>query len=110
MEALTLVNWAFDLLLALLLLWVAWLALSSADLFRVIVLFISFGLLMTLAWARLDAPDVALVEIVIGAGLTGALLLSAWARLTQKLQIPAQDSSEPPLHQKEDAIDNDYHP
>jgi uncharacterized MnhB-related membrane protein len=36
---------------------------------------------MALAWARLDAPDIALAEAAIGAGLTGALLLTALARL-----------------------------
>ncbi len=41
------------------------------------ILFIVFGLLMTLAWARLAAADIALAEAAIGAGLTGALLLDA---------------------------------
>ena len=54
---------------------------SSADLFTAIVWFIAFGLVMSLAWVRLNAPDVALAEAAIGAGLTGALLLSALARL-----------------------------
>ena len=45
------------------------------------MLFIAFGLLMSLAWVRLDAPDIALAEAAIGAGLTGALLLAALARL-----------------------------
>ena len=81
MEAITLLEWAFDTVLSLGLLWLAWRALTSADLFQAIVLFVSFGLLMTLAWVRLDAPDIALAEAAIGAGLTGALLLSTLARL-----------------------------
>jgi uncharacterized MnhB-related membrane protein len=48
------------------------------------VLFIAFGLLMALAWVRLDAPDIALAEAAIGAGLTGAILLAALARLKPK--------------------------
>jgi len=52
-------------------------ALCSRDLFRAVVLFIAFGLLMTLGWVRLQAPDVALAEAAIGAGLTGVLLLDA---------------------------------
>lgn len=82
MEALTLLGWMFDGLLGLGLLWVAWRALTSPDLFRAIVLFIAFGLLMALAWVRLEAPDVALAEAAIGAGLTGALLLAAFAKLS----------------------------
>lgn len=81
METLTLFAWTFDSLLGFGLLWLAWQALACADLFRAIVLFIAFGLLMALAWARLDAPDIALAEAAIGAGLTGALLLTALARL-----------------------------
>jgi energy-converting hydrogenase B subunit D len=81
MEALTFISFIFDSLLAMLLLLVAGFTLFSRGLFRAIVLYIAFGLLLALSWARLDAPDIALAEIAIGAGLTGALLLSAWARL-----------------------------
>ena len=71
----------FDTLLALTLLWSAWQALSTVRLDRAVVMFIVFGLLLTLVWARLDAPDIALAEAAIGAGLTGALLLDALAAL-----------------------------
>ena len=81
MEALTLLSWAFDATLGGTLMWLAWRTLASEDLFKGIVLFIAFGLLMALAWVRLDAPDIALAEAAIGAGLTGALLLGALAKL-----------------------------
>ncbi len=84
MEPVDLLPLAFDLALGGALLWLAWQALASPDLFRAIVLFIAFGLLMALAWVRLDAPDIALAEAAIGAGLTGALLLAALARLRPK--------------------------
>lgn len=71
----------FDLLLALALLWSALRAMSTPDLFRAVVLFIVFGLLMALAWARLDAPDIALAEAAIGAGLAGALMLDTVGHL-----------------------------
>jgi energy-converting hydrogenase B subunit D len=74
-------NHAFDLLLAAALLWSAWRALATPEIGRAVILFIVFGLLLTLAWARLDAPDIALAEAAIGAGLTGALLLDAVAAL-----------------------------
>ena len=76
----------FDGLLCMVLLLVAWQALTSTDLFKAIVLFISFGLVMAITWVRLNAIDVAIAEVAIGAGLTGALLLAALARL-QKLSI-----------------------
>ncbi len=66
-----------DALLAILLLGLAWAALSGTDLRRSVVLFMAFGLLLSLIWARLRAPDLALAEAAIGAGLSGALLLLA---------------------------------
>ncbi len=66
-----------DLLLAGLTLGLGWAAVSSPDLRRSVVFFIAFGLLLAVVWARLQAPDLALAEAAIGAGLSGALLLSA---------------------------------
>lgn len=71
----------FDLLLAAALLWSAARALITPDLFRAVVMFIVFGLLMALAWARLGAPDLALAEAAIGAGLGGALLFDSVGHL-----------------------------
>jgi energy-converting hydrogenase B subunit D len=82
-----------DLILVLTLLWLAWVALSSRDLFRGIVLFIAFGLVLSMCWVRLGAPDVALAEAAIGAGITGALLLATWGRLPGK-----DDDGDPGSH------------
>lgn len=72
---------AFDLALCATLLWVGWRALASDRRFEAVVLFIVLGLLTSLAWVRLEAPDVALAEAAIGAGLTGALLIDAVGQL-----------------------------
>lgn len=72
---------AFDALLILGLVILAWQAVSSEQLFRGVVLFIAFGLLMALAWLRLGAADVAMAEAAVGAGLTGVLLLNTLGRL-----------------------------
>jgi len=91
---------AFDVVLGFALLWLAWRALASPNLFRAIVLFIAFGLLMALAWVRLDAPDIALAEAGIGAGLTGAILLAALARLEprKKTKILREQDNESAIH------------
>ncbi|MDR9424325.1 MAG: DUF4040 domain-containing protein [Marinobacter sp.] len=78
------IEWILDGLLVLALLVTAVAALWSRDLFRAVVVFIAFGLLMALAWVRLQAPDIALAEAAIGAGLTGVLLLDAARHLTGK--------------------------
>lgn len=81
---------AFDLFLVVALLWSAGWSLAAPDLFHAVVLFIVFSLLMALVWARLNAPDIALTEAAIGAGLTGALLLETVGRLHAKRGEPGQ--------------------
>jgi uncharacterized MnhB-related membrane protein len=70
----------FDLLLSMSLIALAVAALTSREPRRAVILFIAFGLLLALVWARLRAPDVALAEAAIGAGLAGALMLAAARR------------------------------
>ena len=73
--------WLFDLLLIAMMFGLAWQAIASPSLFRSVVVFIGYGLVMALAWVRLDAPDIALAEAAIGAGLTSVLLLAAARRM-----------------------------
>lgn len=68
---------AYDILLCAALLWVALQVMRNRDRFAAVVLFMVFGLLMAITWSRLGAPDLALAEAIIGAGVTGALLLNA---------------------------------
>ena len=72
--------WVFDVVLVLLLVWLAWRAVTDSDLFRAAVNFIAMGLVLALTWFRLAAPDLALAEAAVGSGLTGALLLVALRR------------------------------
>jgi uncharacterized MnhB-related membrane protein len=74
----------FDLLLAAILVWLVSRMVSTADRFKAVVLYITFGMVMVICWVRLNAPDLALVEAAIGAGLTGALLLDTLGRLEEK--------------------------
>ena len=76
-----------DVLLVLALLSTASAALLSRDLFRAVVLFIAFGLLLSLSWVRLHAPDLALAEAAIGAGLTGVLLLDAVSHFRGRREV-----------------------
>ncbi len=82
----------FDLVLVATVIWLAWAALAATDTFAAIVLFMVMGLVLALAWARLGAPDVALAEAAVGAGVTGALLLRTWAALAARHE-PAPTSS-----------------
>ena len=83
-----------DLALVLLILTAAVWTVAVRDRRDAVIGFIVVGLLLSLAWMRLNAVDVALTEAAIGGGATGLLLLRACARL-----MPTQaDSVLPILH------------
>ncbi|HBH27317.1 MAG: DUF4040 domain-containing protein [Desulfofustis sp. PB-SRB1] len=65
-----------DILLCGLIMILAFGALGVANPFRGVVMFIVFGLVMALAWTRLHAPDLALAEAALGAGVLGVLFLA----------------------------------
>lgn len=69
--------WIFllDLLLCLGMLGLALFTLLATSARASVTGFICLGTLAAILWARLGAPDVAMAEAGIGAGLTGALLL-----------------------------------
>ena len=72
---------ALDIGLAVLVLGVAVWTIAARDAFAAVIGFVAFGLLLTLVWVRLAAPDVALTEAALGSGVTGGLLLGASTRL-----------------------------
>lgn len=72
---------ALDIALCALILGVALATVAGRGVFRAVVFFIVYGLLVAVGWVRLDAVNVALAEAAIGAGLTGVLLLAAHGRL-----------------------------
>jgi len=78
-----------DLALAATIVALAMAALRLRDSFTMVAVFILFGLLVALAWVRLDAPDVALAEAAIGAGVTGALLLRTLRHVGGERRDPA---------------------
>jgi uncharacterized MnhB-related membrane protein len=87
-----------DIILAAALIGLGWIVLTSRDLFRGVVLFIVFGLLMSLVWLRLGAPDIALAEAAIGTGLTAALLLEA----VRQIENPHEEDTEDQGMDRED--------
>ncbi|EXJ10108.1 MnhB domain-containing protein [Nitrincola nitratireducens] len=83
-------NELIDLTLVCILLGLASLSLFTQSLFRAVMFFILLGLILALVWIRLDAPDIALAEAAIGAGITGILLLDALAHLRATSNTPPQ--------------------
>ncbi|MCA9285023.1 MAG: DUF4040 domain-containing protein [Phycisphaerales bacterium] len=70
---------AFDLCLMLLLVALAVWTVMVRDTMSAVTGLMGCGVLLALAWMRLAAPDVALTEAAIGAGLSGLLLIRAAA-------------------------------
>ncbi len=83
-----------DLVLGILLVLLAGASLLLQQLFRSVMAFIGFGLVVAVAWARLGAVDIALAEAMIGSGITGALLLAALSRMARG-EAEAQTSVDP---------------
>ena len=74
--------WAFDVILVLALIGVAGHIIWGREHFQAVVVFITFGLLLSMAWTRLKAPDIAITEAGIGASLSGVLLMNALKSLS----------------------------
>ncbi len=71
----------FGVLLAGLILALASYVILGRNRFATTVGFVAYGLVLSLGWMVLAAPDVALTEAALGSGVTGALLLAACHKL-----------------------------
>ncbi|MCA3397683.1 MAG: DUF4040 domain-containing protein, partial [Roseomonas sp.] len=82
-------DWLLDLPLALGLFGAGAATLAARSLFGAVLGFISTGLIATLAWVRLEAPDVAMTEAVIGAAATSVMILYVASRVGTRAAPPA---------------------
>jgi uncharacterized MnhB-related membrane protein len=88
---------SFDSILAVLMIAVAWRALSARDGFESVALFITFGVMASIAWVRIGSPDLALAEAAIGTGVAGALFVASLAVLERsetRAEEPPDDGEE----------------
>jgi len=89
-----LLDWMFDILLGVVLVWLGLRTVFAQELFDSIIAFIGLGMLMALAWLRLGALDLALAEAALGGGVTGALLLAALNRLERSRSDKGENHDE----------------
>lgn len=75
------ISTAFDLILAFTIVLLADATLRQRSASEAVVQFMVFGLITSIAWVRIEAPDLALTEAAIGTGVTGALLLATLRKL-----------------------------
>lgn len=81
-----------DAALGLILIGLALQVISGRHLFRSIVFYIAFGLVMAIIWARLGSVDLALADAALGAGLVGALMMVAFRRLVEFEPVQTPDA------------------
>lgn len=74
----------FDILLLLFLIVTALVVARAKDLLAAAVVFSSYSLVMSLLWQHRDAPDVAMTEAAVGAGITTVLFLVAIGRTVRR--------------------------
>jgi len=75
---------AFDITLLLLLIATALAVAHIKDLLAAAVVFSAYSLVMCLLWLHRGAPDVAMTEAAVGAGVTTVLFLIAIGRTTRR--------------------------
>lgn len=73
-----------DLVLVVLLIGIALVVIRAEDLVVSVVLFGAYGLLLSVLWQFRGAPDVALAEAAVGAGVTTVLFLFAIERTERR--------------------------
>jgi energy-converting hydrogenase B subunit D len=74
----------FDATMLLLLIATAVTVARARDLLAAVVTFSMYSLLLTLVWQHRGAPDVAMTEAAVGAGVTTVLFLITIARTTRR--------------------------
>ncbi|MCS7206749.1 MAG: DUF4040 domain-containing protein [Dehalococcoidia bacterium] len=78
--------WALDFWLLLLLILTGVLALHLRNLLAAVIALGAYSFLMALLFAHLGAVDVAFTELVLGAGITGVLMVFALAVLGRRAE------------------------
>jgi uncharacterized MnhB-related membrane protein len=74
----------FDAVMLLLLIAAALAVARARDLLAAVILFSLYSLILTLVWQHRGAPDVAMTEAAVGAGVTTVLFLIAIARTSRR--------------------------
>lgn len=75
---------ALNIILIALLVITALTATFSRDLLAAVIIFSVYSLIMCLMWQRLQAPDLALTEAAVGAGVTTVLFIVAIFKTRRK--------------------------
>ncbi|MDI6689390.1 MAG: DUF4040 domain-containing protein [Actinomycetota bacterium] len=76
--------WRLDVLLLLFLIATALAVVRTKDLLAAALIFSGYSLIMCIVWQQLGAPDIALTEAAVGAGLTTVLFIVTISKTTRR--------------------------
>lgn len=76
--------WALDIILLYFLVMLSIIVVFTKDLLAATVVFSIYSLVMAIVFTQLNAPDVALTEAAVGAGITTLLFIIAIAKTTRR--------------------------
>lgn len=74
----------FNFILLIILIIVALVVTQIKDLLSAVILFTVFNLILSLLWQQMRAPDVAITEAALGAGVTSVLLVAAISKTRRR--------------------------
>ena len=77
-------SWALSVVLMVFLISTALAAVLLKDLLAAVIVFSAYSLMMALLWSQLRAPDLALTEAAVGAGVTTVLFIITLYRTVRK--------------------------
>ena len=77
-------TWTLNLLLLIFLVTTAAIAIRLRDLLAVAIVFSAYSLMMAILWTQLRAPDLALTEAAVGAGVTTVLFVITIMKTTRR--------------------------
>jgi uncharacterized MnhB-related membrane protein len=75
--------WILELLLLLYLVVCAIEVMRTDDLLSAVIIFSSYSLVMAIVWQQLNAPDIAITEAAVGAGITTMLFVAAISKTSR---------------------------
>ncbi len=76
--------WRLDVILLLFLVAAALIVVRTRDLLAAALIFGAYSLIMCIVWQQLSAPDIALTEAAVGAGITTVLFIVTVSKTTRR--------------------------
>ena len=68
---------------------------------RAVIIYMAYSIIMSVIWILLEAPDLALTEAAVGAGITGILFFLTLRRIDRDADVEETQGEEEPHEENE---------